>query len=329
MLIEQAFHALPEILCGSRYPGQDYEGGVVIALTMAILQELNGRSVPNPLSCIKGEHLYQEGGFPQDGGLRNRPLRADLRVDIGDLRVASERLGTQYGWRHQNWVEAKFPRQGKITKSAATAGLLGDLVRLATLVPEQPNRLSANGRYLLHVYNRPPLEILSMRRNKNKNGPGGTRQWVKDVSTSGRHEESDLGNVAFEPDAILNGIGAQLGDLRIRLMMTNFSIEPTNPPDPPEPAASPLYWCFLTRIDGIRCEYAGSGFRLSTNRQFTETRPGDFERIRSEVARYLKQAAPTEETSPEDVGDAHGPATSFGASGFRSNMSWCGGPPTR
>jgi hypothetical protein len=25
----------------------------------------------------------------------------------------------------------------------------------------------------------------------------------------------------------------------------------------------------------------------------------------------------------------HGPAISFGAFGLRSNMSWCGGPPTR
>ena len=25
----------------------------------------------------------------------------------------------------------------------------------------------------------------------------------------------------------------------------------------------------------------------------------------------------------------HGPAISFGASGFKSNMSWCGGPPTK
>jgi len=25
----------------------------------------------------------------------------------------------------------------------------------------------------------------------------------------------------------------------------------------------------------------------------------------------------------------HGPAISFGASGLRSNISWCGGPPTR
>ena len=45
MLFEQAFYYLPEIMAGANYPAQDYEGGIVGAYTMALLQALNGRNI--------------------------------------------------------------------------------------------------------------------------------------------------------------------------------------------------------------------------------------------------------------------------------------------
>jgi hypothetical protein len=39
MLIENAFHYLPEILCGSNYAVQEYEAGIVNAVSLAVLQE--------------------------------------------------------------------------------------------------------------------------------------------------------------------------------------------------------------------------------------------------------------------------------------------------
>lgn len=49
MLIEQTFHNLPEILLGAGYSRQEYsqgfEASIVSAFSLAILQELNGKTL--------------------------------------------------------------------------------------------------------------------------------------------------------------------------------------------------------------------------------------------------------------------------------------------
>lgn len=300
MLLEQAFHALPEILCGSRYPGQEYESGVVTALTMAILQELNGRNVPNPLSCIQGERLYQPAGFPTGG--KPRYLRADLVIDTRSLMVANKRLGGCYGWRHFNWLEAKFFRSriSPTNKTGPTASLVADLLRLATLVPETPGVGSENARYLLHVYDRPPTEYISGRRNKNQNGAAGKRQWATVVHAPGVHalEISDLNQ---EPPSF-SGILGSMGELQTQLTITNVAVSPiTSPAAAPQlQAPLPVYWCVLTRIDSIVCTDGTKGFTIASDRTVTEKSSGDLDTLRSKVALALGEVAETEEEEPED-----------------------------
>lgn len=295
MILEQAFHALPEILCGSRYPGQDYESGIVMALTMAILQELNGRNVANPLSCIQGERLYEDNGFANGAGTP-RYLRADLVLNTGSLRVASKRLGDRYGWRHENWLEAKFFRvRNKLTnKTGPTAALLADLVRLATLVPEKPGTGSFKGRYLLHIYDRPPTDYISSRRNKNKNGVGGSRQWASVVHVAGT-QTAQIADLDKEPPSFQATLGA-MGALSLKLSLTNVVLTP-------RPVLQPngtVYWCVLTRIDSIECEDGALKFAVAADRAVTEGTAGDFATLRSKVAMNLGEVPEAEKTKPDD-----------------------------
>ena len=156
VLIEQSFFSLPEVLHGSGYQTQSYESGIVSALTLSLLQVLNGRNVPNPIGCLQSERLYRNDGLYQPGG-SPRYLRADLFADVNRLYVANKRL-SQYGWRHHLWLECKFLRgqAGEVgnqhagNKSPATGAILADLLRLALLVPETASKTHSS-RYFLHV----------------------------------------------------------------------------------------------------------------------------------------------------------------------------------
>jgi hypothetical protein len=109
MLIENAFHYLPEILSGSNYAAQDYEAGIVNAVSLAVLQELNARNVPNPLAGLSVEKLYSPLGFGRPDNISNkkRHLRADLFIDTSRTMIGSEGL-SRFGWRHKNYLEANF-----------------------------------------------------------------------------------------------------------------------------------------------------------------------------------------------------------------------------
>lgn len=294
MILEQAFQILPEVLCGSRYPGQEYESGIVSAFAMSVLQQLNGRNAPNPLGCFEGEKLYDDNGFGQ-----GRWLRADLVVSTERLMVANQRLGNHYQWRHQNWLEAKYSRvrgQGPVTsKTPATALLIADLVRLIILVPELPGQKTSKGRYLLHVYDRPADAYLSFRRNNNANGPSGTRRWVRSVVEPGRASltasEFDLESPSFK-----RYLG-DLGDLAIEATITTQAIEPVAVP---QQGALRLYWCYLTRVDAVTVTLGGRSFAIGEDRAVTEAAGGDLASIRGDVAARLGQLAEAETEPPED-----------------------------
>lgn len=298
MIVEQSFFVLPEVLCGSRYPGQEYESGVVIALTMSILQELNGRNARNPLSFVQGECLYDENGF----GI-GRWLRADLVLDSRALYVANSRLGKHYGWRHRNWLEAKFMRKrtgvSSTNKTQSTALLLADLIRLAVLVPETPGSDTENARYLLHIYDRPPSEYISSRRNKNSNGAGGTRRWAKAINLGGP-QTLKIDALDKEPDSFVKLLG-QMGDLALSLDVTTQVIEPRCEDEADD---QKLYWCYLTRIDSARVEWNGRGFRLNENRAVEEDADGDLTAIRAHVVANLGQVSADEQTQPADLAPA-------------------------
>jgi hypothetical protein len=171
MIIEQAFLALPELLLGNFHAVQDYEAGIVGVFGMAILQELNGRNANHPIQHLQAERRYNQ----------NLPRRADLYVNLRRLIVANRRL-SDYGWRHYNWIEAKFyrnkpPLQRHATNKSLYQGqLIADLVRLTCLVPLSLGNPDSNGRYFLHVYDDEPQYYL----------PYQNRQWVRALHQAGR-----------------------------------------------------------------------------------------------------------------------------------------------
>lgn len=269
MLIEQSFFSLPEILHGSGYQSQSYESGLVSALTLALLQVLNGRNVPNPIGCLQSERLYRMRGFPQPVG-KPRYLRADLFADVSRLFVANKRL-SQYGWRHHLWLECKFLRgqagdDGNLhagNKSPATGAILADLLRLALLVPETKN-VTHSSRYFLHVYDADPKFYLTFR----------NRNWCKRLVTVGE-QDIHVSGLEVEPAAVKRLIG-DLPGLDVKLRVTNFHAGPLLVQH------RPVYWCWLTRIDEVQASLAGHTVTIGTDRTITQSENG-----LSEIAAFL------------------------------------------
>lgn len=148
MIIEQAFMSMPEIMVGNGYVEQEHESGIVSSFSLAILQELNGRNLQNPISCIRAEEVFRDSNT----GKHNR---IDLLIDLEKLNVSSHRL-LNYGFRHKNFLEAKFFRgeSEQINSSQNIKRIITDIYKLAILPTklEENNKPSSIGRYFLHVY---------------------------------------------------------------------------------------------------------------------------------------------------------------------------------
>lgn len=245
MILENAFGYLPEILTGSNYAAQEYEGGIVTAVALAVLQELNARNVPNPLSNICVEKLYETNGFDRGSdSSKRRYLRADMYVDLSHMWVGSAGLA-KFGWRHRNWLEAKFFRRGKLSSTTACTHIAADLIRLCSLTPPEsqirnrkdpltePNTLCfkglCTGRYFLHVYDSDPEGLV-----------GKSRKWVKLLRTPGKQNLSFMVEEDKAKDEFIKKIGEQLESLTLQLTVTNFCREQTS---------GAGYLCVLSRID--------------------------------------------------------------------------------
>ena len=98
MLIEQAFHALPEVLAGSGYPIYKHEGGVVGAFALVMLQELNARNVDFPIQQLHFEKRYDD----------NAAARCDLHVSYKQMQAVYKNALEPYGVCEDNWIEAKL-----------------------------------------------------------------------------------------------------------------------------------------------------------------------------------------------------------------------------
>ena len=248
---------LPEILHGSGYQKQDYEAGIVGAFSHSLLQALNGRNAPNPISFMQHERLFRTGGLFQEGSAP-RYLRSDLYLNLSQLRVGSKRL-SQYGWRHEVWIEAKFFRnqtgldgtQHSSNKSAHVGNVLADLIRLCMLVPE-PNDTSRSGRYFLHCYDAEPDRYLTLR----------SRPQLRAIVAPGTQKTSIhlLQNEALT----IRNITGNLDDLRIDMNLTNLVLKPVVTGD------RPVYYCILTRVDGFACQHTGRNFGVGLDRVVTE-----------------------------------------------------------
>lgn len=330
MLIEQAFYNLPEILVGARYPTQGYEGGLVAAFSMAILQELNGRNANNPISHLIAErlyqsevigkaqgrkqHLYQTDPF-RDANDKPRYLRADLHVSLGDLRTGTHAL-SRYGWRWSNWIEAKFyrdcPSSHSPQKSSHGGLLAADLMRLMALppveeyrahgpgspqspvdMPDLKHKALRTGRYLLHVYQGPPENYHAIRRNKRDSTPGGKRTWLEGLLKAGQVSISTL-ELDKEPPTFIDQISPGLIDVDCTCQITNFVMKPLYDTKHPD-----AYHCILSRIDCFELTWGQDSWKVTLNRIGIESSDGAFNRIRRHVGNLVHSKVPIEETPPD------------------------------
>ncbi|MDT0617358.1 hypothetical protein RM531_02625 [Salinisphaera sp. P385] len=236
MIFEQAFMALPEFLSGTPFERYQFEGTIVTAFSMAVLQELNSRHIQNPVSLLRAEVNY-----PID-----ERKRADLHIDLRRLQLFNDELRS-YGFYENNWLEAKFCRLGNSRKPvtiplASTFLLLKDFIRLCSLVPD--NQLqddpSIGGRYLLHAYQGDPSQYFVFKRNQNKSRA--SREWISPLLHSGKQvvEINDLNREKTQE--FKKCVGKKAGFISLKAGVTNFVHEPREYNDG-------VYHIVLTRID--------------------------------------------------------------------------------
>jgi hypothetical protein len=310
MLIENAFHYLPEILSGSNYAAQGYEAGIVNAVSLAVLQELNARNIPNPLSSLTVEKLYSKDGFDRpDAKPGKRHLRADLFVDVTRNHVATEAL-SRFGWRHLNFLEAKFFRPGAAPSTTNAALLLGDLIRLCCLTPptvngwnhfknQKPSPCDGKpasdgkyhdicvGRYLLHVYEGDPEELVGKR----------SRLWLKELrSASGSKITLRIGD--DKADTFKKTLSLALEDLSVEVEITNRVIAQR------KKTGKMHYLCVLTRIDRFKVTFGDLSWDETEDRDGIESKSGDWRKLQAEVGKHIlfdvKQVDKVENVAPSE-----------------------------
>jgi hypothetical protein len=294
MLIENAFHYLPEILSGSNYAAQDYEAGIVNAVSLAVLQELNARNVPNPLAALSIEKLYSNAGFerPDNDPNKKRHLRADMFVDTTRTMVASEGL-SRFGWRHKNYLEAKFFRPGGASSTNNAALLLGDVIRLCCLVPpiiagstrkkktksspcdgvpaqDGKYRDICVGRYLLHVYQGSVQTLMGKK----------ARPWAKELrSPNGSSIDVKIGD--DKSATFKSALSNDLGELRVKVKFTNRVISQQ------ESEGKTHYLCVLTRIDSFSVTFGDLSWTENDKREGQESKSGDWLRLQAAIGKHL------------------------------------------
>lgn len=266
MIIEQAFHALPEFLVGTGFVKYESEGTLVMAFAMAMLQELNGRNVNNPIALIRGEVSYKD--------TNNRA--ADIRLDYNNLNLLSNALG-MYGFRLDNWLEAKFSRKNDanlptLDTTKGAYAILRDLLRLAVFPPEVElvcNK-SRTSRYFLHVYEGKVEDHIALQRNSGK-GKRVNRKWLSELHIPGSHSfKAD--DFSKEPATFDAEIGKGLRNLKFSGNTTTYAIAP----------AGAAYLLFLTRLDTFSLNRGKKKITLE-HHHCSESSPGAWSDFRKEL----------------------------------------------
>lgn len=349
MLIENAFHYLPEILCASNYEVQDYEAGITNALSLALLQELNARNVPNPLSALIVEKPYSKEGYPHPNGKSpNRHDRADLYFDTSGMYVANKSL-SRFGWRHRNYLEAKFFRPSIRNSTNNSCDLLADIIRLCILTRPQiqtwepyfkdrerrlkqratPSKLPKQDRWVPYEGDASPLGeyrnlcvgryLVHIYSGDPKSYLGqGTRTWTPTMIAPGTHPLSievqmlDRANGEKEEPGYVKRLAEELKDLQIDATITNRVIAQELDKD------ADTYFCVLTRIDSFTIKLGDLTWTETVDRIGTESKPGDWLKLNQKVGTFLNyipkaeksKAKEQKEAEPEPAMEPEAPAPS-------------------
>lgn len=215
------------------------------AFSMAVLQELNGRNIKNPISCLRSEVIY-----PAAPG-----KRADLHLDLEAMNILTPALN-QYGIRRHNWLEAKYFKinatgHPTMDRVKVMLLLLKDFIRLACYPSEQNFLASEASRYLLHAYQGLPTNHIAEKKNSSGGSVGFTRSWVRKIRLPGLQTIDQI-HAANEVGQFNGVIGAGLRGLAFEFSSTTFAYEPGDP-------GINVYWCYLTRLENFKVTLGGNG----------------------------------------------------------------------
>ncbi|CAM2066756.1 hypothetical protein SCOR_15355 [Sulfidibacter corallicola] len=268
MLFEQAFMSLPEFLTGLPYQSPDFEGTLLSAFSMAVLQELNGRNINNPISCLRSEVKYRD----------TTEMRADLHLDLEAMKILTPEL-KQYGIYQHNWLEAKYFRlninnKPTIDSLKVVLLLLKDIIRLVTLPPENNISDSKAARYLLHAYQGDPKKHIAKKKNTKNNIRGFTRSWATKMQKSGSQTIETL-HLKDEVKQLDSVTGSGLRSLEFQLDIMNFTYEP-------KVNSEEVFSFYLSRIDDFKIS-EDSEWYMRKDGKITESSAGAMKKINQAV----------------------------------------------
>lgn len=168
MIIESAFYNLPEILLAEQSK-EIVEYSLRDMFSLSLLLEFNARNIPFPTRNIKLEKKYPH----------NNKTKCDLVIKLES--IADRVVNAKFGYCEINWIEIKYfggigKAKGSETKTENKGKILDDILRLCLFPDELQGQIRKNGRYLICVFNRKPMEYLSYYR---------TTEWIKEMFTQG------------------------------------------------------------------------------------------------------------------------------------------------
>jgi hypothetical protein len=252
-----------------------------------LLNTLHSKNILEPLQKIQQEKLYSSKKVPLPSNHSNRVC--DIYLNYGGSKIGSKVLAS-YGWRYANYIEAKFLKNYKSTKTGQdtnsqkiSAELIADIIRLVILVPEPEiisnpaNANTSSARYFLVLANADPSIFIM------KGLSDVVKFFEKPVSIG--KLSIDLGEKKAKN--LAEKVGAGFSCLKLDLArITVFSHYPINT------NLSGVCWMLLMRIDAAKISMTQNGsvhwFEIQEDRALKEAALGDYKSIRDFVATNIK-----------------------------------------
>jgi hypothetical protein len=288
MIVESAFTILPESIAGLGFQRVSREANAVSAFSFSLLNALHSKNVVDPIQRLQQEKAYSTKKAPLPAGHSDR--HCDIYIDYGGSKIGSQRL-ENFGWRYQNYIEAKFlksyakTKTGQDTRSSAnSAEIVADLIRLVALVPEPELCVGASAprtssaRYFLAISDE-PLDIF-------------VNQYLKELhsafSNPARNCAIPLDMTSGKASTkFADRVGIGFNQINLNLShVTCFSHYPL------VATRRPACWMLLFRVDGAKIELTDGAvkrvYTIKLDRSLVEANAGDYQIIRSFVATNIK-----------------------------------------
>lgn len=288
MLIESAFSMLPETVAGYGFQKVKREANAVGSFAFSLLNALHSKNILDPIQRIQMEKHYASkiAPLPKNGDDRH----CDIFLDYGGSKIGTAALAN-FGWRYQNYLEAKFLRsyqrtpKGQDTRASTnSAEIIADLIRLIALVPEpqaianQVDAKTSSARYFLCLSDFAPQIFIN--------------QYLTSLHSLFK-TPAKIGTISVDlttgkaSGSLAQRVGVGFNSLRVELShVTCFAHYPLDPKSPDS------VWMLLLRIDAAKIQMTAQGnnhtFAIGTDRSLTQGSPGDYAAIRDFIAVNIK-----------------------------------------